>query len=193
MKKLLYPVLALALLLVVLYVGNIMYQRYSLEDGMTLVETFPQGIYHMDTHQGGQEFYVIKVVCKRKDRFNAVVNLASLFFEGEREDGSLYEKVALPEQPARFSYRDGIWVAQFYVMIFRNGYAGVAETFPTIENREEFLQTLVPFELPPNFIVWKPKELRGTSIGDVAGLHILHGEEVPVQRIHTTISARPQP
>ena len=191
MKKLLYSVLVLALLLVVLYVSTILYQRSALKDGMTLVRTFPQGDYLMDTNEGKQEFYMVKVVCKRRDRFNAVVNLASLFCEGEREDGSLYEKIVLPEQSASFSYRDGLWVAQFYVMIFRNGYAGVSKTFPT-ENKEKFLQTLVPFELPPNYIQWKPQTL-DNFIGDMAGLHFLSGEEVPVQRIQTIISAKPQP
>ena len=103
MKKLGYTVLTLALLLVLLFAGNVLYQRYSLTDDMTSVQTYPQGHYTLD----GRELYMFEVVCKRKDRFSAVIGLATLFLEGEREDDSLYERTSLPEYPAKFSYRCG--------------------------------------------------------------------------------------
>ena len=186
MKKLCYFVLALALLLVLLFVGNVLYQRYSLTDGMTNVATYPQGDYIMD----GREFYMFEVVSKRKDRFSAVIDLATLFLEGEREDDSLYERTSLPEYPAKFSYVRGIWEARFMVMIFSDGYAGIAERFPTAENKDQFLQSLVPFEPPPNYIIWKHQH-SGSTIGDTAGIHVVKGEEIPVARITVSVSAKP--
>ena len=198
MKKMLYSVLALALLLVVLvvlYVGNIMYQRYSLEDGRTQVSTRPMGHYGIGTAEGMREYHKIEVVCKSINRFNAVVDLSSLFLEGEKEDAPFQTRITLPAQPSKFSLRDGIWISQFYVFIFTDGYAGVSETlFP--EDTEGFMQSLVPFELPPIPIVWNPTTLvsgRHNVGNDAGGIVIDIGKEVPVRRISATVWSKTEP
>ena len=191
MKKLLYSVLALALLLVVLYVGNILYQRYSLEDGRTHVSAHvAQGKMFFNTQEGRRYFNWIKVVCKRRDSFNAVVELETNFFEGEIEGAPLAKRITLPEQSAKFSYRDGIWVAQFYVVIFHDGYIGIVERFPRAENTDEFLESLMPFEAPPNPIVWK-RFLSGStnSIGRDVVLPIGIAQEIPVPRALVSVQS----
>ena len=195
MKKLSCSLLAVASLLGLLFVGNILYQRHSLKDGMTLITTHVHGgggTYGMSTKAGKRHYNLIEVVCKGRDRFSAGVDLSSLFLEGEREDGLLHTNRRLPAQPARYSYGNGIWVARFYVFLFKDGYAGVSDTFFP-DNVEEFLQSLVPFELPPNPLVWKPAEPPGpVHLGRNAGVVVGYGEEIPVQRVMTTVWSKSQ-
>jgi len=189
MKKLLYSVLALALLLVVLYGGNIMYQRYSLEDGRTHVSArVEQGRIFFNTQEGRRYFNWIEVVCKRRDSFNAVIELETNFFEGEIEGAPLAKSITLPAQSAKFSYRDGIWVAQFYVIMFHDGHIGIAERFPRTENMEEFLESLIPFEAPPNPIAWQPF-VSSAQIGENAIQTIGIAQEIPVPRARVSVQS----
>ena len=109
------------------------------------------------------KFEVIEVVCKQKKPFDVILKLQYNPVEDENGDTVVVKSalstdeilslpVSLPVQSAKYSYREGMWIAKFYVHGYENGSIAVYDTFfgPN-EHAERSIMSLAP---PQKDIIW---------------------------------------
>ena len=178
MKKLLLCTCLIAACLIG-SVGNVLYQRsVAWEDAKekaVRLSTRIRSDFTLTTKDGIRTFRVIEMVYWQNEPFDVTSSIEFLLFEGETEDeslsryqfrkpdgsmvptGELGKNINLPEQPAKFSYLNGLWIARFYVLGTDDGAIGLFDSMPTkrtVQKNPEILQSLVSFPIPMENIVW---------------------------------------
>ena len=205
------------------YVGNVMYQRFTVMDNTVLYSDRVGGDFISKTEEENRTFRVVEVVCKGKEPFVVIPYVRFLFLEGEQEeDNSIVENLKIqlmdseeshrtehitqreqrtnfPEQFAKFSFVNGLWIARFYLLGSDDGAIGVVDTIPTrktLQNDPKVLETLITFPVPLNNVDWRDTTshrdtVRLSLYEFVAGsMGTVYGFENETPRITLFIGAR---
>ncbi|MCL2623997.1 MAG: hypothetical protein FWD31_10065 [Planctomycetaceae bacterium] len=163
MKKILLLALALGLLLVIFFVGIHLNWKSSVNDRWTYFSAKCQHGNFRITEEGELNFSVIEVVCKQKKPFDATLKLQYNPAEDNDGDTVLVKPVisadeihnlpvSLPIHPAKYSYREGMWIAKFYVHGFDDGSIAVYDTF--FGPKEQAEKAIVSLAPPQKDIIW---------------------------------------